>query len=305
MIVGILPWLGLFFQSLWSAARPAGPQFSPEKVFKPRLLLLIWSVFIFFFFSYSSSKLPSYILPIFPALALLLARQIEAARRKQLMFAAGLIALFALAALPFIHTVGGMAKFPEEAAGYAYFVPWIYAASISALIGAGLALWYARRDMQGHFVLSLAISGFIFGQLLMLGSDQIGRDRSGIALIPKMQAHLQPEMTLYALAMYEQCIPFYLQRTMVLVEHTDELAFGLQHQPELWIPKRADFIAKWTNGPAAMVITRLHVMEELKQAGVPFYVLNQDARRVVLLNRPPESLTAPQSHSSETPATKP
>jgi 4-amino-4-deoxy-L-arabinose transferase-like glycosyltransferase len=37
-------------------------------------------VFIFFFFSYSSSKLPGYILPIFPALALLIAAYLERTR---------------------------------------------------------------------------------------------------------------------------------------------------------------------------------------------------------------------------------
>ena len=64
LIPGILPWIGVLPQSLAAAFK------RQEGAFQPRLMLLVWAVFIFFFFSYSTSKLPGYIVPIFPALAL-------------------------------------------------------------------------------------------------------------------------------------------------------------------------------------------------------------------------------------------
>jgi 4-amino-4-deoxy-L-arabinose transferase-like glycosyltransferase len=43
------------------------------KPFQPALLCLIWFAAIFVFFSLSGSKLPGYIVPVFPALAILVA----------------------------------------------------------------------------------------------------------------------------------------------------------------------------------------------------------------------------------------
>ena len=54
-----------------------------------RDILLVWCVFIFLFFSASGSKLPSYILPMFPALALLVAMQLRDARVRPAMASAG------------------------------------------------------------------------------------------------------------------------------------------------------------------------------------------------------------------------
>src|SRR5439155_1144028 len=66
-VVGILPWLAVFFGTvvgMWTGAA------SDENGFNWQRFALVWSAVIFIFFSASGSKLPSYVLPIFPALAL-------------------------------------------------------------------------------------------------------------------------------------------------------------------------------------------------------------------------------------------
>lgn len=68
LLVGFLPWLSVAVQSLRHAWRmPRQPN-----GFAPMTVLLVWSGFIFLFFSVSHSKLVSYVLPIAPSLALLL-----------------------------------------------------------------------------------------------------------------------------------------------------------------------------------------------------------------------------------------
>ena len=66
LVAGFAPWIGL-------SARMAATAHDDEREisFKPRLLLVAWAATIFMFFSASGSKLPGYILPIFPALAML------------------------------------------------------------------------------------------------------------------------------------------------------------------------------------------------------------------------------------------
>ena len=71
LIIGMLPWVlqipGAFAQAF--AER--------KKEFSSSWLLACWSVVIFAFFSVSQSKLPGYIIPIFPALAILIANRLD------------------------------------------------------------------------------------------------------------------------------------------------------------------------------------------------------------------------------------
>lgn len=71
LLLGLLPWTSLLPALCRDGWREPGARLRVGR------LLLIWSVFIFAFFSKSSSKLPSYILPMFPALALLLAPTLQ------------------------------------------------------------------------------------------------------------------------------------------------------------------------------------------------------------------------------------
>ena len=49
----------------------------------------------------------------------------------------------------------------------------------------------------------------------------------------------------FQVRMYDQTLPFYLERTTTLVEYRDELGLGLDAEPELGIAREADWIARW------------------------------------------------------------
>ena len=68
LALGAVPWTLALPGALASAARRR-----PLLAFQPQRFLLAWCVLVFVFFSISDSKLLAYILPIFPALAILLA----------------------------------------------------------------------------------------------------------------------------------------------------------------------------------------------------------------------------------------
>lgn len=285
----IVPWLGLLPQGLrtgWNSDRRTG--FQPEK------MLLIWSVFIFFFFSVSGSKLPSYILPIFPALALLIACQLERGGRRSLKIAGGLFALIGLLGLAFVQQAAALGKLAYEIPLYQAYAPWLYAAGGVTVLGGGLA-WYcahtanqdnARRDWA---IVVLAAAGFVAGQIALLGHEPWGRYLAGVEHVPAIQAELkQPDTPIYAVGRYEQALPFYLRHTVILVEHADEMEFGLQQQPELWIARREDFITQWqarqNQGQPALAILRTDIYAELKQQNFPMRVIAQDPKRVIVAN---------------------
>lgn len=294
LLLGIVPWLGVFLQSLWgglSEDRSGAGNFTSlsDGRFQPRKMLLIWSVFIFVFFSISSSKLPSYILPIFPTLALLIACYLERASFKAIVWAASLVALPCAIAMAFIPRVPALAKDAYSLPLVTAHVPWIYAATIIAFVGAVLAIRFARtqRDLA---VTLLAGAAFVAGQALMLGHDPQGRYSAGIDYVPALQAELTPETPMYLVGRYEQALPFYLRRTMTLVRHADEMEFGLKQEPQLWIPTIDAFVVKWTAdhdaGKKNVAIMDPSIYEELKQRGLPMRLIGQDPRRVIVANDP-------------------
>jgi hypothetical protein len=89
-----------------------------------------------------------------------------------------------------------------------------------------------QRDL---FVVALAIAGFATTEIMIAGFEPLGRARAGAHMLPAIQAELKADTKIYAVGTYEQSMTFYLRRPAVLVDYTDEFAFGLQQQPELGI----------------------------------------------------------------------
>ncbi|WP_019140712.1 glycosyltransferase family 39 protein [Noviherbaspirillum massiliense] len=281
LVLGIMPWLGVLAQSLWNGRRDASAGFQPRK------MLLIWAVFIFFFFSISNSKLSSYILPIFPALALLIACYLDEAPAKAVTISAALFGICNVGILAFVPKLTSLADIPYKLPLYQAYQPWIAAGAIVGILGSTLAIWLLRHQRQWSIV-SLGGAAFLTGQLLTLGYEPLGRYAAGVDLVPAIKAEMGPQIPIYALGRYEQVLPFYLEHTMTLVQHTSELTFGLAHEPHLWIPKEETFIEIWiadqAKGKKAIAIMRPENFADLKAKGVPMRVIAQDPRRVAVTN---------------------
>ncbi len=89
LLLGIFPWTGVLG---WLAADGWRVVRSNDWRNSPGFFLGCWVIFPFFFFSFSQSKLPGYILPAVPPLGILLARTLQTAemkpRRTRAIFAA-------------------------------------------------------------------------------------------------------------------------------------------------------------------------------------------------------------------------
>ncbi|MGN6702651.1 MAG: glycosyltransferase family 39 protein [Burkholderiaceae bacterium] len=293
LLIGIVPWLGMLFQSLWAvraeprASRSTDGPLQPG--FQPRRLRLTWAVFIFAFFSISDSKLPSYILPIFPALALLIACHLEYVSKKTLALTAGLVALLGLVGLLLSPKLVTLARNAYELPLYQQYLPWTMVGALIAL-GGGIAAARLASRRAGLSVAVLAASTFVCGQVLLIGHEPLGRYAAGTVHVPAIEAVLTPTTPLYVVGRYEQVLPFYLGRTMTMVEHADELEFGLEQEPQLWFPTLAGFTEKWTADAAAGVnsvaILEPKLYRTLRDEGLPMRVIAEDPRRIVVASLP-------------------
>ncbi|HEX7951608.1 MAG TPA: glycosyltransferase family 39 protein, partial [Burkholderiales bacterium] len=136
LLAGALPWTSMLVQALVNAWQSD----TAQSMFKPRRFLLIYAGVIFLFFSTSQSKLPSYILPVFPAIALLLGDWLSRVRGRKLAWLILPVAVIALAgafAAPYaVHL--GSDKVP--AVLYDEFRHWILAATLALLAAACAAM---------------------------------------------------------------------------------------------------------------------------------------------------------------------
>lgn len=279
LLAGILPWITLMFDSL---ARAWNADSAGAKTFRPLRFLLVWSVFIFVFFSASSSKLPSYILPIFPALALLIGHRLTQAAPRTLFWMLAPIVLLAGVALllsPFSVTFASD-EVPLEL--YRNYAAWLAAAAAIWLAGSSVGLYLLHRARVAGGILAFALSGLIFGQIALSGHESLSPANSAWRIAQQIRPYLKPDTPFYSVEMYEQTLPFYIKRTVTLVAHQDEMAFGLTQEPEKWVPTVAEFEQIWKQQPYALAIMQPEAYQRFHASGLPMQVIARDTRRIVI-----------------------
>lgn len=272
LLLGFLPWTS----ALPWLARVRRADFAPG-------FLLLWAGFVLLFFSASSSKLPSYILPMFPALVLLLAPAIERASARALARHLAVPALLwlggALAWLLSARLVAGEDE-PQVALG---LLDGIGLASALCLAACGLAWWLLRRGRRELAVGVVAISHCLGVLIGLQAHNGYGLQKSSARLVQAIPQALDPAVPVYALRSYDQTLPFYLRRPVTLVDFRDEFSFGQQHEPARWIPSLAEFAARWQAEPRAVAYLEGDTYTQLAALGLQARVALRDGRRVLLV----------------------
>jgi 4-amino-4-deoxy-L-arabinose transferase-like glycosyltransferase len=279
---GVLPWLPhllIYGWRFWPHTPEDRSRFSADR------LLGIWAGFIFVFFSASSSKLPSYILPMFPALALLLARQLQLSTGHALgVLSLPLVAL-GLAGVILAEEATSQSKPDAPLSLYQAYVPWIESAGLSLAVGALVAMMFALRDRVVASVLALAGGGMLAATLVALGHDALSPAKSAYHLVREIEAKhgpIAPEMPFYSVETYDQTLPFYLKRTLTLVNYRDEFALGLEQEPEKGLASFAEFAALWPQHALAYALVQTDRYGVLQREQLPHRVLASNARFTII-----------------------
>ena len=278
LLVGLLPWLGLSW-GMTNVVR----QEARKDGFRPALLLGVWAAVVFVFFSLSGSKLPGYIVPVFPALAILAAvalDRLDAAQWRRQVLAAAALVVVAFLALPLLARQGGGTPLHEQFRVYADTLAYLLVLTSCGLVA---ALLLSRRHLERSIaVYALSMFG-LFGAALV-AHETFGRERSGVALVAPIERVLEAGMPIYSVRLLDHTLPFYLRRTTIMVEQADELEFGARRDPQKWIPTLEGFLAVWRDGPRALAVMSPETHALLRERKVAMFALAADSRRVVVSN---------------------
>ena len=286
LLFGSMPWLPFIVARLRDGWRRNGA----SGILQPLRLLLLWTGFIFLFFSVSSSKLPSYILPVFPALALFAAVEMQRMEPEMLSrLAWGLAAVGS--GLLLIVIIGGeriASEFSKDSSPFEIvrnYVPWIQASVFSFTVGAIAAAWLFHRYARSTAIVVLAFGSLIAGILAMDGHDELSRLSSTYHIVRDIEAAQGPfdrSLPFYSVRMHDQTLPFYLKRPVTLVQYTDEFALGLNAEPEKGIAQIEDWKLRWIALARGYAIMNPVNYEQLAAEGLPMRILGRDPRRVIV-----------------------
>lgn len=279
LLLGALPWTLPMLDAL---ARAWNRDIPHQAAFQSQRFLLVWIVFIFIFFSLSSSKLPSYIAPVLPALALLTGARLTQLGARRLFWLTLPLALLAALGLWFAPRVAGMASDEVPLALYLAFAHWVSAAVAVWLASTLLALYLLHRARSHPAIITLAVGSLMAWQILISGHNELAPSNSAYHIAQQIKPWLKSDAPVYIVGMYDQTLPFYIERTLTLVAYQDELAFGLTQEPAKWVPDLAAFEQVWRGAPYALAVINPEIYPQLVQRGLPMQLIAQDTRRIVV-----------------------
>jgi 4-amino-4-deoxy-L-arabinose transferase-like glycosyltransferase len=298
LAIGLLPWLSLVVASIARRFPPA-----TRGTFAPERLLVAWCAVIFVFFSVSGSKLPSYVLPMFPALALLvapyLARSDARTLRRHLIAIAMLAGIVCLAVLALPHLMDSA----DTAEAVARFRIAALIAMLAWLVGTLVALRFAWRDRVDAAIVTTGLAALVAWSGLLIGHETLGRGMSTYDLAAQMKPAIEPDTTIYSIGIFEHTLDFYLARTVTLVSFRDELDFGLTQEPTRGIATIEEFRRRWTAERAPLAIMSHDVFDTLVAAHLPLRVIADDRRRIVIGKPEAPSAPAPTAIPGTQPST--
>ncbi len=286
LLIGFFPWTFFLPQAVLTVWRD---KHSSERRAIHHFLLL-WIGLIFIFFSVSQSKLIGYIVPLFPALAIITAYYLRqmltlTSYSKGVHYGWLGITLFSIAFAIGLPVAIVIAPMPGKQA------IWPFALLLAAVIAASaiISLFLLYRKTLRHALIVLIIG---FAAALPLANVVAGYfdDRSIKPMAMIIKPLLKNDTQVISYRHYYQDLPFYLGQRVIIVDWLGELSFGITHQKQQpsWIWNYHQFIVRWNQGTTQrFAIMRRDEYQTLKrqQPQLQLYPIRHNRRDILVSNR--------------------
>ncbi len=278
LFAGFLPWMF----ALPAAAAGAWREERRLPGWRPRTFALVAAGFVVAFFSASGSKLPAYILPAFPPLALVLGRYLAEAPPRRLALWVAPVSAVALALAALAWRSPGRAREEWLRALYADAQGWALAGIAVLFVAAIAAALLLARNRRWLGMAVLALGTVVLIECVEEAYEGFSPRQSGQAVAAKMRPWLAPGTRVYSVRHYDQTIPYYIGRTVTLVDYTDEFELGQRMEPGRHLPDLESFREEWLRPGEALAIMHPDTYETFKAQGLPAQRLHEDPRRVLV-----------------------
>jgi 4-amino-4-deoxy-L-arabinose transferase-like glycosyltransferase len=264
LLGGFFPWSFLLPVAVWIAA---GRQ--PEETLPARQFLVIWLAAVFLFFTVASSKLITYILPLFPAAALLVGHawdELATRSRPRRVFSISLLAavsVFVIAAVAFRiqpplvwHSKYGIEMGPLRLLLWLVLGCWL----------ATLGLHLAHRTWRSFAAIAAMMVFFVVIVTVAI-VPEIDPYRSSVRLARQLDRLLSPGEPLLFYQRLQDSALFYTDRRAVVL-----------HQPA----ELVDLMRR--HDPVYCVLTGWRY-QDLVEKGFVFGVLDREGNTLLISNR--------------------
>jgi 4-amino-4-deoxy-L-arabinose transferase-like glycosyltransferase len=265
--------------------------------------LLIWSLFIFLFFSKSGSKLVPYMLPIFPPLAMLIANRFNMVfegRDREIKLAVillgGTLILLGGAAMGYSYLPEATAilttMLPSLTAPLKQFVT--HAPTVSTAVGVTIGLLFLVQGLlllvsdgrnPARIIVVLCLGSFLFEIIapqLIMGKIAEGESPRDLAL--KARSLAGPDSRIVTSGLM-QAVPWYTGQRVLVTGKPDELEFGSkQGDQKAWFPDRDALLKLWEKQTHLLLILSKREFEGLSPLLNPSAIVVQESGRLVLIS---------------------
>ena len=285
LLPALLPWCAQGLRALVSMGVSTGPKHERDARFDAKRLLWAMSVVILVFYSFSDSKLPPYILPMMPLLAVLAAGHPVSTLSTDLRISHGLVGLLGLALVVFGIWQPLLNPGADQQLMVTRLAPWLLSFGVVLLVVVGVSHLALRRSQW--LTASLILSGgFLLTGigLFHVGAASISYRYSAKELLSHAPP-IDPTAPVYSVTTFDWTLPVYLKHTVIPVAWRGELDYGLTDQPKAARESLEIFQQEWQNLPQGYALIPRAVHNQLQQAGLPMSVQAYDFDNVWVSRR--------------------
>ncbi len=282
LLAGLLPWSVFFAQAARFSLRF---RFAERGAHRSTMLLVIWVASIFVFFSVSDSKLIPYILPVFPAAAILIGRYL-ADRWTAPLSRADRIAFYAVGVIGVLLGLAVAIVVPATRPSLQpHTMPIVMACVGAALALAGVAAAATglRKGMApGVIVLACGFTVFLWG--VNAGAHYLDT-RSIKPLALTLAPRLTPASIVACYGGYNQDLPVYLRRRVEIVDFKGELGYGTTLEKTPWVMDGRRFWRQWNSGRTVYLVTNRPTYRRLEKRHIRMHMVAENPFHVIVCNK--------------------
>ncbi|HEY3278362.1 MAG TPA: glycosyltransferase family 39 protein [Syntrophorhabdaceae bacterium] len=238
-------------------------------------LFIIWSALVFGLFSISGSKLPPYILPIFPALSLVLGVFFDENRHRYARWA-GEIALYMVVFAVF-SLLGFLRLYPPFLAWVASLAPnapalaqelkcFCLGVSFVSCVVLCMSFFRTFRRYGAIFLILLSFSFSFFSVLMGFGLHTLDKLKTAKELALAVNQSKGTFDHLVGYDVYEQTLPFYTKSRLILANFTGELKMGsMRDGAKEYFITEEEFFRLLSSDKKVLFVTKENKIDRLRE----------------------------------------